>query len=994
MRLHTLRLRAFGPYATEQLIDFDRLAHGGLFLLEGPTGAGKTTILDAVTFALYGGLAGEGSADDRLRSHFAAPDARTEVALEFSLQGVRYKVTRGPEYRRPKKRGDGLTTEASWVHLQRRNGAAWTSLSHNKAEAGEMIAEVTGLTREQFTQVMLLPQGEFAKFLHSTDDVRRALLTKLFGTGLYDRITGELCARRTQANRAREQAVHAISVAVSAAAEAAGLGAAGRDDLLAAAHADRQTRLKELEEGLAQTVASTGAALKAAVSAVTGAQAADEEARRRARLMGRLTSAIADLRAHEDTRPDHDRRAAVLAAAGHAEPVRPLLEVLAEAGAAVRAAAGDLRAALPDPDEDALAGRGGREAAERAVAAGQAAAALQHFTDSEQALPGLEAELQAIEEAAAHAEGQVTALEWAKQDLPGRLAALEGQLSEARVAGAGLAAAQQRLTATEKQRAAVEALAGLGPLLAERAGAEQAAVAAHQRLVDEHQRVMEARLTGMAAELAAGLAEGGPCPVCGSPAHPEPAVACDAVVSAEVVAAARERREAAEVKRRQAEAEHAELATEAAALAAVADGRELGGLAAEVASLTAQVAEAEAAQADSGRLESELADARADAEGLARELREAERAAVAAKKQADQTRDNLDRLRAELADAAGGLPSVAARQAALRESAAADRALAKALDTLAARLTEEAKARERATTEALARGFAGAEEAGSAVLAPHEQAALAEQVSSWEATLTKLTAAAEAPDLAGLAPERADEATARAEEARAALASAQDAEQEVRGAHEAAKLQAVRLGQRHEEVRAAEAAYDLRVEETDAVIHLAGLANGTDGHRRVALTTYVLRHWFGQVVAAANVRLTAMSSGRYELRRTDEGKTKRDRSGLTLAVIDRHTGEGRSPASLSGGETFYTSLALALGLADVVRAQAGGVDLDTLFIDEGFGSLDADTLDQVMGVIDDLRDRGRVIGIVSHVTDLKDRVGERLEVRRLPDGSSTVKVIA
>ena len=170
MRLHRLRLAAFGPYATEQVIDFDRLAHGGLFLLEGPTGAGKSTVLDAVTFALYGGLAGEDSADDRLRSHFAAPDARTEAELEWSLRGVRYRVTRSPEYRRPKKRGDGLTTEAARVHLQRRDGTAWASVSANKAEAGEAITELLGLTRAQFTQVILLPQGEFARFLRSSDD--------------------------------------------------------------------------------------------------------------------------------------------------------------------------------------------------------------------------------------------------------------------------------------------------------------------------------------------------------------------------------------------------------------------------------------------------------------------------------------------------------------------------------------------------------------------------------------------------------------------------------------------------------------------------------------------------------------------------------------------------------------------------------------------------------------------------------------------------------
>ena len=167
-----------------------------------------------------------------------------------------------------------------------------------------------------------------------------------------------------------------------------------------------------------------------------------------------------------------------------------------------------------------------------------------------------------------------------------------------------------------------------------------------------------------------------------------------------------------------------------------------------------------------------------------------------------------------------------------------------------------------------------------------------------------------------------------------------------------------------------------------------------DGHRRVALTTYVLRRHFEQVVAAANVRLAVMSSGRYELQRSDEGETRRQRGGLMLSVLDRHTGVARSPKSLSGGETFYASLALALGLADVVKAEAGGVDLDTLFIDEGFGSLDPETLDQVLGVIDELRDRGRVVGIVSHVADLKDRVPERLEVRRRPDGSSTVRVVA
>jgi len=275
-----------------------------------------------------------------------------------------------------------------------------------------------------------------------------------------------------------------------------------------------------------------------------------------------------------------------------------------------------------------------------------------------------------------------------------------------------------------------------------------------------------------------------------------------------------------------------------------------------------------------------------------------------------------------------------------------------------------------------------------------EQAALAAEVESWAGALARLEAAVQAHDLAGLDPGRAEEIHAQAETAEAALTHAQEAEQEVRVAHEGERAKAERLRGRLAELRNAEDCLDRLAEETEPVIRLAALAKGTEGHRRVSLTTYVLRHWFSQVVAAANVRLAAMSSGRYELKRTDEGGTRRERAGLTLAVTDRHTGTDRSPASLSGGETFYTSLALALGLADVVKAEAGGVDLDTLFIDEGFGSLDAATLDEVMAVIDDLRDRGRVIGIVSHVADLRERVPERLEVRRRPDGSSTVRVVA
>src|SRR5260370_20479014 len=198
MRLHRLELQAFGPYATPQRIDCDRLASGGLFLLEGPTGAGKTTVLDAITFALYGGLAGEDAAAAGLHSHFAAPALEPSVTCEFSVRGVRYLICRVPEHRRPKRPGHGYTTAPMRVHLQRRECGRWVSMTSNNAEAGDLIADLVGLSRAQFPQVLLPPQGEFARFLRCDDDARRAVLTRLFRAGLYEEITPDL-DRRTPA---------------------------------------------------------------------------------------------------------------------------------------------------------------------------------------------------------------------------------------------------------------------------------------------------------------------------------------------------------------------------------------------------------------------------------------------------------------------------------------------------------------------------------------------------------------------------------------------------------------------------------------------------------------------------------------------------------------------------------------------------------------------------------------------------------------------------
>jgi exonuclease SbcC len=997
MRLHTLTLRAFGPYAAEQAIDFTRLASSGLFLLEGPTGAGKTTILDAITYALYGGLAGEGAGEERLHSHFAGPDAQPCAVLEFSVRGTRYKISRIPEHRRPKRRGQGFTVEHSQVHLQRMTPGGWHSVSHHKAEVADEVIEVIGLNRAQFTQVMLLPQGEFARFLTAGDDDRRELLSKLFGTELYDRITTELDRRRAAAVKARQEHAAAIGQAVSAAAEAAGLDPAIRAALVALPPPERAAQVAETGDRLAAALAGAEAELAAAEATLAAQAARHEQAQLQAERMRRLTRALAELTGHEATRARHKEQQARLDAARRAEPVRPLLEVLREAQAAVDAA----RALVPEAGDGLDPGATGPEvaagaarAAARAEESEHVAAALEHLAGEEAKLPHREAAVAAAAAAASRASERAARLEHERGELPSVIARLRGEWQEARSLAAELNSLAERIEHMAAQYEAARRAAELAPRVEAARTTRDQAAGEYQARVGEHRALIEARLTGIAAELANVLADGQPCPVCGSTEHPDKAPAREDMVCAEDVEEAARRRDEADAERSRREDDYQRLATDHAVCAAQAGGRSPADLAAEAAALTEGAEAARHAGDEAARLEAELAEAEGKRDTIAGDLLEAERQAAVAGEQVSQARGELARLRAELAGAAQGFPSVARRQRAMRESAAADRARAKALTGLAAALTSRATLHQQASREAARLGFATVDAARAATADQAGLAALEEEVKHWITTLASLTAAVRAPELAGLDPADAEVVYGEAGAAAAALGSAGAAERSARHARDAASDRAVRFGERITEVHKAETAYDGLVAETEPVIRLAGLAKGTEGHRRVTLTTYVLRHWFAQVVAAANVRLAAMSSGRYELKRTDQAEHRRERAGLTLAVVDRHTGEERSPASLSGGETFYTSLALALGLADVVRAEAGGVDLDTLFIDEGFGSLDGQTLDQVMTVIDELRDRGRVVGIVSHVADLKERVPERLEVRRLPGGSSAVRVVA
>ncbi len=995
MRLHSLELQAFGPYPGREQVDFDHLAGSGLFLLEGPTGAGKSTVLDAVTFALYGELSSERSGKDRLHSAFADPHTTPEVRLELSVRGRRLRITRSPEHVRPRKRGEGTTRQAAAVHLEELRAGAWTSVSSNKAEVGEFVTDLLGLSRAQFTQVVLLPQSEFAQFLRADDDARRALLTKLFGTQLYDRITADLEERRHRAEQARRAAADHISQALAAAAQAAGLDAEGRGELLSLPPHQLAARLDELGAQLATADQQAQVAAALAQDRFEHADRAERLAAARVERLTRAVRAHERLVAHEASRPEHDARVALLDLARRAEPLRPLLAHLEQSAADLAQAEEAFTLVGGDPGAltaDEIEGARGAAARDAAIAASLAACAAR-----EDDLPEREALLAATRRELQESTQRAEELATRRAAVPERQQRLQEQQHAAALADAALPALTTALQQLAARVTAAETAVDLAEQVAATRAAWGRARTAAMKADAELVRLVDQRISGMAGELAGRLTAGDPCPVCGSCSHPAPATVSDDVATAADVAAARTRRDEAVETATRRESRLGELLTAQATALALAsqDGQpDPQRLRAERDELLAEVAAARAAADRRGELQAAMAALEAERTEVEDGWHRATEAQARLTERSAALRRELDQERAAIDAERAGHPSVRDRIAALPHDVRRDGARARHGAAVRAARAALDTARGAALAEARTRGFPDLAAAAAATLPDDRLHALAAEVSDWDATLRSATDAVADADLADVDVTDLEEARSTLARLRTENEAAEAARIQAGTAARAATSAAAAWSQCLSDVRRARTEQARTLEQTAAVVRLAGLAKGTAGQRRMALTTYVLRHWFAQVVRAANGRLADMSSGRYELERSDEAQTRSGRSGLGLVVVDRYTGGRRHPASLSGGETFFTSLALALGLAEVVSGEAGGIDLDTLFIDEGFGTLDAVTLDQVMEVIDDLRDRGRVIGIVSHVAELKERVPERLEVRRAADGSSRLHVVA
>lgn len=1024
MKLHHLRMTGIGPFAGTVEIDFAALGASGTFLLEGPTGSGKSTILDAIVYALYGQVAGSATSADRIRSQFAAPTEPSIVDLVFETPSGLHRVRRSPEFQRPKLRGTGTTKEQAKALMWRIGspqalpaaiadtagaGDGSEVIASRIDEVGREVQRAVGLTREQFTQTVLLPQNEFARFLRAGTGERQQVLQRVFGTETYAAVEKQLEEMRKQAKRQVDAAQQTLGTALARFTEAVALedeegaaltehAAALRLESLASA-ADAQ--LAQVTARAAETAASSAAAQEVEQTARTAAEAA-----RTARTRIDRRRELDQLATRLETEKSEVTKAS--AALERDETARPVVEVLRRRDTAAQAASAAIEALAARAEEtrpahpdlgDLLAEQAEDPAAALAAAADEAigaAGALKDLVDLETALPEREKQLGARREALTAREEQLKAATVRLEERPAARGALVTAREEARTAASGLAEARLALAAAQDVlKAATAADAQVKAVAKAKETAERSLRTARAR-AEEEATLRRRRFAGIAAELAADLEDDSACPVCGSHEHPHPADPSEDAVNPEQVEAAETARRAAE-QAQAADAQALALAErELAALREDAGEHTPDTARAEVGTRTAAVTAATTAAARADELETQLGAFDAETEKATR-AKEALALDIARERTAlDEAHRALVADRTRIGEARGQDGSIAARRRGHTARARAATALREALRSRVQAESSAAELAAEADRALAASGLGTAETARAAVLPAQERTRLQKQVQARAVDETRL-----ADGLAedGIADTVAtDEAREQAEAALVAagerLTAAQTAAREAAGLAARSAGVAQRAGSAREALAAASEQVRAVGEDAGVVVRVADLATGrsADGER-VQLSTYVLMWRLDAVIDAANARLALFSGSELELQR-DRGARGARKTGLDLLVLDRRTDQVRVPETLSGGETFFVSLALALGLADIVMGEAGGVQMETLFIDEGFGSLDPETLETVVREIGRLAESGRTVGIVSHVGDMKSQIAEQIHVRRGADARSTLTVTA
>ena len=918
MRPLKLTFSGFGPYAGLQELDLEALGTGGLYLITGDTGAGKTTIFDAITFALFGEASGNSREPGMLRSKYASPETPTFVELTFRYDGRDYTVRRNPEYDRPKSRGEGFTRQSADAQLTLPDGRVVTKLR----EVDRSIRDIIGLTREQFSQVAMISQGEFRKLLQADTTQRQTIFRDIFGTGLYEQLQERLKKETAQVRMSREQATLSIRQY---------LGGIMWDEVSPLAQEAKKARDAQLPmsetvdvfEGLIREDEASQEALRTELEQL---ETHLEE------LTARLTQASARQRTQAHILRGEAAREKQLVLVEEAQKALDAAREQAAAQEPLAQQIAQLKLRLPAYDAlEAMAADLSEKQRQLTLVRKDRQTAEDTCHSLTQSLHQLREERSSLEGAGAEAE---------------KLAIRQEQLTAQQSAFQNLL---RQLEDLQRQQKALKT----------KQDAYRAQLTKAELLGREYESLYRAFLDEQAGIMASSLTDGAPCPVCGSLEHPKLAAMSAAAPTEEAVKQARSLWEEARSK--------AEAASSAAGrqqgLTSAVENAALEQIALLLPGTELSAAPA-AAKAREGQLEDQI-------------LELGSRISLAQRKEA--RRLELEQL------IPGKEAALLSAQSVLARAQEQTAALTAEADALARQLKEQKQSLPLPSKAAAKRELQSLEQRLKA-LKDALTAAEGELGSRKEALISILSALEQLKQqLAELPEEDASALEAQRQQyldRKAAITARQ------KNIH--ARITANRTARKNIDHMAAQ----LReLEERYAWMKaLSETACGNlTGKEKIMLETYIQTTYFDRILSRANLRLRKMSGGQYDLRRRQGAASMRAQSGLELDIVDHVNGTMRSVNTLSGGEAFLASLALALGLSDEVQMSTG-IRLDTLFVDEGFGSLDSEALSKAYNTLAGLTEGDRLVGIISHVAELKERIDKQIIVKKEKLGGSTARI--
>ncbi len=919
MRPLKLIISAFGPYAGKTELDLAKLGECGLYLITGDTGAGKTTLFDAVAFALYGAPSGETREISMLRSKYANPDTDTFVEMEFVYNGCGYKIVRNPEYQRPKKRGDGYTSQKADATLTYPDGRLVTG----SPQVTIAIKELIGIDRSQFTQIAMIAQGDFLKLLIASTKERQEIFRQIFQTKNYETLqyrlkseAGSLGSKYSEIQRSIKQYIDGIVCQADDVLEI-DVNKARNGQLTIEAVLELLETLTKQDESKQHT---EDISLKAVEKEIS-----------------KIDTALGKAEQDNKARADLNKAQSDLLAAS--EKIPELINDYEEA-------------AKLQPEIEPLTGQIAteQEKLKQYDEFDKTVTAISEKTEQQKALNEKKGEL--AESIRLKKEQQKN---WTDELI---------SLKDAETHKLQLEAEREKVKIRKKQ------VEGLSALLSEQVkikSAYEAAQAEYQERRDSAEtsnicylELNRAFLDAQAGILAGTLEDGVPCPVCGSKEHPAPVKTFDKVPTEKSVETAKKKADKAQsdasdasvtAAGEKAKLESKDKEIEKAAKDIFAEqsknleeviSSEIAAISARLGTLSEDIGVAEQRCKRKSKIESNLPGVEHELEKLGEAIVENETSVAAISAEIKGLLSTLNKLKETLTFAT------------------------KADAETNIRLLIEKKKR-------LETDISAAKE----TLDKHK--ALISGFETQIQTLTKQLEGAEAIDTDKLTEQKTALSTKKNEHTEKITTIASRLSTNV-GIKEHVKERLIEVSTVEERLKWVKA--------------LSDTANGQlSGKDKIMLETFVQASYFERIIRRANVRLMIMSSGQYELKRAVDASNQRSQSGLDLNVIDHYNASERSVKTLSGGESFMASLSLALGLSDEIQSTSGGIRLDTMFVDEGFGSLDQDTLSQALKVLNRLADSNLLVGIISHVAELKERIDKQIIVNKEKSGGSRVKIM-